>query len=366
MNRVVIIGNGFDLAHGLETFYSDFMMNFLKDALIQAYSKSPSENELIKIEVAGKFHNTPALNEYLTKFSSLRELLNSPHISLSFNSKKNFNQFKISSKSRFVSRILSKYDNPNWVDIESEYFTYLHETATGNAKNKVELIEELNHDLKIVSNYLQKYLMKTEEEFDFKAIYDLDPEFEDKITKLIFNRIIFSSGTVGQKYKTLIVNYNYTNTVSRYINRNPYDYEVESINLHGSVESQDIIFGYGHVDNPAYKQLKDSGNDEFLKGLKLFNYHKESNYRKLSDFIHKDEYDIYVVGHSCGESDGTTMRRFFDNKNCKRINICHIGIDEYQAKTMSIIRHCNSEEVHDKIRPFTPELQFPSLPRERK
>ncbi|MFT6246660.1 MAG: hypothetical protein ACJA0U_003332 [Salibacteraceae bacterium] len=69
-----------------------------------------------------------------------------------------------------------------------------------------------------------------------------------------------------------------------------------------------------------------------------------------------------MIGHSCGESDGTTMQRFFDNTNCKRINICHIGIDEYQSKTMAIIRHCNSEDVHDAIRPFDAELQFPPVP----
>ena len=31
MNRLIIIGNGFDLAHGLKTSYHDFILHYLKD-----------------------------------------------------------------------------------------------------------------------------------------------------------------------------------------------------------------------------------------------------------------------------------------------------------------------------------------------
>ncbi|MBK7692344.1 MAG: hypothetical protein IPJ31_14990 [Bacteroidetes bacterium] len=33
MNRLVIIGNGFDLAHGMETSYQHFIWNFIKEAV---------------------------------------------------------------------------------------------------------------------------------------------------------------------------------------------------------------------------------------------------------------------------------------------------------------------------------------------
>ena len=35
MNRIVIIGNGFDLAHGLKTSYSDFLLWYKKDYVNQ-------------------------------------------------------------------------------------------------------------------------------------------------------------------------------------------------------------------------------------------------------------------------------------------------------------------------------------------
>ena len=35
MNRLIIIGNGFDLAHGIKTSYHDFILDYLKTCLIK-------------------------------------------------------------------------------------------------------------------------------------------------------------------------------------------------------------------------------------------------------------------------------------------------------------------------------------------
>jgi hypothetical protein len=36
MNRLIIIGNGFDLAHGIKTSYHDFILDYLKERLLAA------------------------------------------------------------------------------------------------------------------------------------------------------------------------------------------------------------------------------------------------------------------------------------------------------------------------------------------
>ena len=33
MNRLIVIGNGFDLAHGMKTSYYDFITNYIKNRL---------------------------------------------------------------------------------------------------------------------------------------------------------------------------------------------------------------------------------------------------------------------------------------------------------------------------------------------
>jgi hypothetical protein len=36
MNRLIIIGNGFDLAHGIKTSYHDFLLDYLKKGCLEA------------------------------------------------------------------------------------------------------------------------------------------------------------------------------------------------------------------------------------------------------------------------------------------------------------------------------------------
>lgn len=48
MNRLVLIGNGFDLAHGLETSYADFFYWYWKDRLsnLQGVRERSSQDDL--------------------------------------------------------------------------------------------------------------------------------------------------------------------------------------------------------------------------------------------------------------------------------------------------------------------------------
>ena len=50
MNRLALIGNGFDLAHGLKTSYRDFMNWYMCDAYAQFYEKKYYSDRLIEIK----------------------------------------------------------------------------------------------------------------------------------------------------------------------------------------------------------------------------------------------------------------------------------------------------------------------------
>ena len=52
MNRLILVGNGFDLAHGLKTSYKDFIDDFWEGKINEIkYSESNSsyEDEYIKV-----------------------------------------------------------------------------------------------------------------------------------------------------------------------------------------------------------------------------------------------------------------------------------------------------------------------------
>jgi len=51
MNRIILVGNGFDLAHGLKTSYKDFIIWYLVKCFGQrSYLPSTYENKLLRIE----------------------------------------------------------------------------------------------------------------------------------------------------------------------------------------------------------------------------------------------------------------------------------------------------------------------------
>jgi hypothetical protein len=48
MNRLILIGNGFDLAHGLKTGYNDFIIWYLKSCFTIADNTKEYDDEIIK------------------------------------------------------------------------------------------------------------------------------------------------------------------------------------------------------------------------------------------------------------------------------------------------------------------------------
>ena len=44
MNRIILVGNGFDLAHGLKSSYKDFVLDLIKQKIAQAFQEGTKNN----------------------------------------------------------------------------------------------------------------------------------------------------------------------------------------------------------------------------------------------------------------------------------------------------------------------------------
>jgi hypothetical protein len=44
MNRLIIIGNGFDLAHGIKTSYKEFILDYIKKSCVYAIENGLKQN----------------------------------------------------------------------------------------------------------------------------------------------------------------------------------------------------------------------------------------------------------------------------------------------------------------------------------
>jgi hypothetical protein len=153
MNRIVIIGNGFDLAQGLETGYEHFLVDLLKEELIKTYKVSNYlKNKLFSFN--SEKYNFNDFDSFTNKISSLKDFNNL------FISQNRNRYIKFNNESDFFKKILN---NKNWTDIEKVYFNCLIEIVEKPDKLKFqEQILKLNADFDYVKSKLVEYLNKVE------------------------------------------------------------------------------------------------------------------------------------------------------------------------------------------------------------
>ena len=128
MNRIVLIGNGFDIAHGLKTRYEDFLIWYIKQKLDNLICQDITENEdclcTISRQESISLYPTDSLFIPRKNFEDLCSSLNlSKYIEI-----ENFckNSLGIDFyKEPFFQNITNSVATKGWVDIENEYYHVL-------------------------------------------------------------------------------------------------------------------------------------------------------------------------------------------------------------------------------------------------
>lgn len=391
MNRIVLIGNGFDLAHGLKTSYKDFI-NWYWDKRLH---NIVIENGVISSDVLCSMKLLPSSGIY-SWFSLSQQngffknpLTNEWSISgLEFveELRKNPDKFEIVN-SLFFENICKSIETKGWVDIENEYYNLLKKYALTFSSS--EKLNELNEQMQYIQKLLTEYLVVINQNkidcFDslIKKIYapinpqdisiDGNAEFrkyidycvskqsldwkdkqsryglDDKsINEIEFYKEKYGTDIYFMKYPdlfmlpdlVLFVNFNYTNTVDSYI-RNSVSYQ---IHIHGELTNpQNMIFGYGDEMDQDYLQLQNLNDNECLRNIKSIKYLETDNYRSTLSFLESAPFQVYIMGHSCGNSDRTLLNTIFEHKNCISIKpyyyIRKDGSDNYIELIQNISRN---------------------------
>lgn len=391
LNRIVLIGNGFDLAHGLETKYEHFIDWYWDQRLHSIVFEKSAEskdilcslkilpNSEIKSWALLSFNNsyfkTPTNEWKLTGKEFINELKDNPKV------------FEIS-YSPFFEKICKSIETKKWVDIENEYYRLLTEYALDNYSE--ENILSLNKQLQFLQEKLIEYLKSVNQQ-DIsindkirKKIYapikldDIsvsgknvlkenvdswveqnDRTVQDKLLRYGFSSINFIDvSEFCEKYKegkvrfndvhfsymlpdaVMLLSFNYTKTSELYYNDN-----LGFINyIHGRIEEpQSVIFGYGDELDDNYKSLQKLDNNDCLNNVKTIKYLESNNYKRLLSFADAAPFQVYIMGHSCGNSDRTLLNTLFEHKNCISIKpyyyVKEDGTDNYIELIQNISRN---------------------------
>lgn len=182
MNRLIIVGNGFDLAHGLKTTYKDFIFWYIADCLcISGSYPNKHEDNFIKVLPPELSYINPALNTFsknplhtkttyldfiyqlYNKNSLIKFLDISPEnnfISREFETTGSFDAtyFKVVIKNSFLGELIYSCIDCNWVDIEQKYFDTLKKYVDKGILENIENIKSLNSCLEYLKSKLEKYL----------------------------------------------------------------------------------------------------------------------------------------------------------------------------------------------------------------
>ena len=153
----------------------------------------------------------------------------------------------------------------------------------------------------------------------------------------------------------MLVNFNYTRIADLYIPDRQYNHTFSVNHIHGSLSQlQSIIFGYGDEMDKYYKELEELNDNEYLNNVKSIKYLESKKYRELLDFIESAPYQIYIMGHSCGNSDRTLLNTLFEHENCVSIKPFYYvkpdGTDSYRELVQNISRNFKDKQaLRDKV-----------------
>jgi hypothetical protein len=371
MNRLVLLGNGFDLAHGMKTRYKDFIIWYIKECLAIADRDRNYEDGLIKISIQiynhygysfGEIKNTNDLVDFLYNNSHLENFLRNGKIKANYMLDLN-NPFICHVKSKFFLKLIAVCTEANWVDIEHEFYKELKKLLQHPERN-IEALNDLNESLSHLIAQLQNYLIKL-------LPGQVNPAYLDMLgTQIEAAEVIQEVQSQIELENTMILNFNYTSTAEIYLSQMSTKFPSQDFKInyiHGKLDDKEnpLIFGFGDELDEEYKEMEKSQMSGFLKYIKSFWYFRTSNYRNLIRFLNSNDYQVYTFGHSCGLSDRTMLNRILEHENCKSIKIFYYeknGQDNFTTITEEISRHFkNKPAMRDRIVSLDLSVRMPQF-----
>lgn len=354
MNRLVIIGNGFDLVHGLKTSYNDFIDWYWGQRIYRLRLLHTKEDGdlLCKLSIKDNKDFSDWFNFFYQQyfFKDLltdKKIHTNADIVLCFKEEPEYFSVECSP---LLERIMKNIETSGWADIENDYYQLLKMTMnpeckfTINALNsqllflQEKLIEYLNtmdkdvYDSKLEDKIIEPFNPK---DFSTEGKQKAATDIEGKVSDIIDIKDEVHEPNKFIPKQIMMLSFNYTNTAFNYGNFNMvYNY------IHGGLtKPKYIIFGYGDELDKNYQNILDTNDNEMLRYAKSVKYLESSNYRKMLQFIESAPFQVYIFGHSCGNSDRTLLNTVFEHNNCMSIKPFYHKWNDQEDNYLDIVQN---------------------------
>jgi hypothetical protein len=395
MNRIILIGNGFDKASHLNTGYDDFLLWYFKSIFTgklkgeETKGKDQYKDPLLRVE----YIQGESLSFFAETLNGLRNFeefkgLKFFYIQGFSDGNPEPNHARINLSSEFFKNLLL---GKTWGEIESEYFKALYRIKVkvydlnqpySYEHKRKEAIERLNKEFEFIRKTFSRYIKEVDEQIDlvkesakkFKSNFIfkcldipndglLDDYFydKDKIVSEGKEELIEVDTMNRNLEKVVFVNFNYTTNLIKqlikYRGDKGFDFDLNEIRIHGNITDDDergIIFGYGDDTAKEYREIEQDGNNEYLRFMKSTQYFHDDKYKQIVSYINDDRFELFVAGHSLSLSDRVLLKTIVEHENCRLIRFFHRGnYEDYRTLVGAMTRHFDDKiKMRSKFLPY--------------
>ena len=354
--KILLIGNGFDLAHGLPTSYS-FFLDFcdkIKETLL--FPEFSNDDEWKK-DIILNWDIDNSIKSKLFEEWNTNNNLNKLFIEIYDNIKSNI----------WITYFLKKRNQlgKNWIDFESEISNVVQAfecvrncTESGKSIPRSEIegikVEEVEEFIDIFEgNDSKKFQLSY---FNLNIFNKCIKQMTLDLDSLIRALEIYISGFINkieglQKNDDIkdinpdcVLSFNYSNTYERIYgqsNKIKYDYIHGKADINNNVETCNLFLG---ID----EYLEGHDRDEKLEFLAFKKFYQriykstDSSYMEWIDEIHRNfliTYKLYIFGHSLDKTDKDILALLICNDNVQTKIYYHRKSNDDKKELGKLIRN---------------------------
>ncbi|SKA58004.1 Bacteriophage abortive infection AbiH [Succinivibrio dextrinosolvens DSM 3072] len=212
-------------------------------------------------------------------------------------------------------------------------------------------------DLDLFENLLSEYLKKEERNTTKSSksfFHDITKDYSDSLYKRSHQRI--SQVTIEQA--DCIINYNYTNTAENLFKKlrkkldktNNHASFIRHIN--GAIDIQDAI-KVKEIDNNIVVGYSNHKNIEVPRDLFTFEKKarrviKNTDYVNINNVIDNKEFDLVIMGHSCGVADSDILAKLLSSSYLRSAVVLCYSVDD-MTSIYDNIKSMLEPEIFDEL-----------------
>ena len=352
---ILILGNGFDLAHGLKTTYMDFlnycveknskrlkgMINygttFIDNIWLRHFITTCNNYGKNWIDLEEEIYRVIlSLNKTIKNLSGRDVEVIFP---LTFSIQKDILNFDFNQIIDYLKTCNNRIetDEKKYTTVETNDFSHLY-FYIDNYQGFINFIyDQLRAFVELFEKYLDETVMS---EIDSEPKYQLSllQESKPNIMKFLY-----------------VLNFNYTDTLTRLYEQTMDSRQKKSIRnfyVHGKINSNNMILGTQFYDNK--NTVISPEFNVFRKHNQRHKYNTIEEYQNLLHIIKSPNDNtrrvFHVVGHSLDKSDAVILKHIFLAHQDSIINIYYHNEETQEKLINNITEIIGEEEVMEKVR----------------